>query len=93
MKKILILIIGIIVSHWSYGQSKTDDSSFKINFPKLNPPSLYIVNGKIFKGKGTPLDTIDPKNISRIEVLTNDQSRSIYGRKAKDGAVIIYLKQ
>lgn len=56
-----------------------------------NISPLYIVNGT-----GMPLDSlknIEPQSISSITVLKGKEATRTYGRKAKNGVVIITLKE
>lgn len=55
---------------------------------KISDP-LVVVDGKLFSGHITE---IAPENINSIKVLKNDAATSIYGPKAKDGAILITSK-
>ena len=53
---------------------------------------IYVVDGKIL-GSGAVIDTINPESISGINVLKGYSATSLYGKEAKDGAIIITTKK
>lgn len=58
---------------------------------EINGDPIYIVNGRIVKNADS-IKEIDPKNITGINVLKGAAATSFYGKKAKDGAIIITTK-
>jgi TonB family protein len=57
---------------------------------KQSQPGLVIVDGKEIPR--TELGKIDPLLIESISILKNESAISLYGKKAKDGVVLITLK-
>jgi ABC-type tungstate transport system permease subunit len=54
-------------------------------------PLIIVYQGD--KEVFTPLGKIPPENITSIKVLKGNSAISAYGKKAKDGVVIIELKE
>ena len=52
---------------------------------------LYIVNGTIMSS--SDFSKLNKDNIKSIEVLQSDKATAIYGSRAKDGAIVITLKE
>ncbi|WP_379969854.1 hypothetical protein [Epilithonimonas sp. UC225_85] len=61
-----------------------------IQMPDTKEP-LYILEGKIITEK--KMKSLDQNTIERIDVLKGQSAMVIYGSKAKNGAVIITLKE
>ncbi len=64
------------------------DNSITIGSSKTNP--LYIIDGK--KQDAFKLESLDPNNISSIEVLKDKSATSLYGYEGKDGVIKITTK-
>ncbi|ATP58555.1 hypothetical protein CPT03_19845 [Pedobacter ginsengisoli] len=64
------------------------DNSITIGGSKTNP--LYIIDGK--KQDASKLESLDPNNISSIEVLKDKSATSLYGYEGKDGVIKITTK-
>jgi len=62
----------------------------KIKGASINNP-LYIIDGKITSAK--KVVEIDPNNIESINVIKGKQATEKYGKKTKNGVVIIQLKK
>jgi hypothetical protein len=56
---------------------------------KVGSNPLIIIDGAIFKGLS---DTIDTDKIEQLQVLKGEDAQNIYGKQAKDGAVLISMK-
>ena len=52
---------------------------------------MYVVDG-VVQAKGFDASSIDPKDIDSISVLKNESAVGLYGKDAKNGAVIIETK-
>lgn len=52
---------------------------------------MYILNGKVVKKEA--IDDLDSDNIETIEVLKGDSATEEYGKKAKDGVIVIKTKK
>lgn len=59
-------------------------------FHKAAPP-LYVLNGKILP-EGSTLDSLNPKDIERIDVYKGPKAYALYGEKGKHGVVVIKMK-
>jgi hypothetical protein len=70
-------------------KAKKAESTDHIDFVKLNP--LFIVDDVELK-EGTSLSSIDPKDISLIQVLKSKVDIEPYGEKGKNCVVIITTK-
>jgi TonB family protein len=51
---------------------------------------LVFVDGKEWIGKN--IDAIDPSNIASMEVIKGENATKLYGERAKDGAILIKMK-
>ena len=58
-------------------------------FGDLKDKPLFLLNGKT---ELSSLEAIDPRDIERTEFLMTSKAQVLYGPKAADGVVIIYLK-
>lgn len=72
---------------------KSNSSSTQIEFNTHNDirKALYIVDGKETDLK--KVNSIDPNTIEKIEVLKDKKAVTLYGKKAKEGVVIITTKK
>lgn len=52
---------------------------------------LLIVDGEIMEN--SDLEQLDPNKIASISVLKDDKATALYGKKAKDGAILIITKK
>ena len=68
------------------GQSKKNEAFF------VQLKTLYVVDGKVQDSEFIK-DAIDPKNISKVNVLKGTAATSKYGKKAADGVVEIFTKE
>jgi len=65
----------------------------EVNITENSDPSkqpLFVLNGKTIK-EGEIKD-LEPSDIHKIEVLKDESAINLYGKKAKNGVVIIYTK-
>lgn len=73
----------------------TSDSKAQLKIKNLktsgkNP--IYVLNGKIL-GSRDDVDTLNVESIKGVSVLKGYSAKTIFGNKAKDGAVIITTKK
>ena len=91
-------IIPSSVSEDSLNPITERDSKTEVNirvnrskpFQKAQPP-LYVLNGAILP-EGSSLDSLNPKDIERIDVYKGPKAFELYGDKGKHGVVVIKMK-
>ncbi|RYE25386.1 MAG: rhomboid family intramembrane serine protease [Sphingobacteriaceae bacterium] len=86
------LIFHIYVACPIIANALIKDSTTNINHATTNKEPLIIVNG-IPSTAGFSLKKIVPADIASIDVLKGKAAVAIYGKQAKDGAILITLKQ
>ena len=59
--------------------------------PKLPDDPIYVVDGKIENQE--TFKKIDPKNISSISVLSDEDAEKKYGKEGKNGVIEIILSK
>jgi hypothetical protein len=96
MKKLksLILFIIIINLEYSYGQkTKVDDNkpSNSESIANENNP-LVVINGIEFENYSAILNKISANDIEKLDVKKSNIAINGYGEKAKNGVIIIHLK-
>lgn len=96
MKKLksLILFIAIINLEYSYGQkTKVDDNkpSNSESIANENNP-LVVINGIEFENYSAILNKISANDIEKLDVKKSNIAINGYGEKAKNGVIIIHLK-
>lgn len=70
--------------------SDTDDEKIIVRTSSGKEP-LYVVDGKIVKKK--KMIDLNPNNIESVNVLKGDAAKELYGRKGKNGVVVIKTKK
>jgi TonB-dependent SusC/RagA subfamily outer membrane receptor len=58
---------------------------------KVGTEPLYIVDG--LPAENEKIKTLNPKDISRLEVLKGINATSLYGQRASNGAILITTKK
>lgn len=92
--KLLILFIIIINLEYSYGQkTKVDDNkpSNSESIANENNP-LVVINGIEFENYSAILNKISANDIEKLDVKKSNIAINGYGKKAKNGVIIIHLK-
>jgi bla regulator protein BlaR1 len=92
--KLVILFIILINLEYSYGQNtKVDDvkRSKSQSIANENNP-LVVINGIEFENYSAILNKISANDIEKLEVKKSNTAINAYGEKAKNGAIIIHLK-
>ncbi|WP_449439999.1 TonB-dependent receptor plug domain-containing protein [Pedobacter steynii] len=64
------------------------DNNLVVGNGNLKP--LYVIDGE--KQDASKLESLDPNNISSIEVLKDKSATSLYGYEGKDGVIKITTK-
>lgn len=64
-----------------------------LSTPPPPPPSFYIVDGKIVSDIKELGSLPGPSDIANISVLRGESAVSLYGKKAKDGVIIITTRK
>lgn len=79
----------IIVKIKEQALSTPKDDDFKLSNIEINTPLVFIegkeVNNKI-------LQAIDPNTIERVEVFKENKAIELYGERAKEGVILVTLK-
>ncbi|WP_214225985.1 hypothetical protein [Pedobacter sp. B4-66] len=81
------LWVRVKATDGSIEQTQKKTPLFVINTPGIKIPL------KIDSAMGSPFKTILQDQISSIEVIKNETAIQLYGEKAKDGVVIITIKE
>ena len=91
MKHFITILVFLLL-----GKSWAQDSIAKPTVVKIRcqgtiiPAPLYIINGHVVDS--TLLEKIKPENIEKIDILKDEKATSIYGSRAKNGAILITTK-
>ena len=70
--------------------SDTDEEKIVIRTSSGKDP-LYVVDGKIVNKK--KMIDVNPNNIESVNVLKGEAAKELYGRKGKNGVVVIKTKK
>jgi hypothetical protein len=92
--KLLILFTIIINLEYSYGQkTKIDDNkpSNSESIANENNP-LVVINGIEFENFSAILNKISANDIEKMDVKKSNIAINAFGKKAKNGVIIIHLK-
>jgi TonB-dependent SusC/RagA subfamily outer membrane receptor len=100
MKKIIATILGSCALFTAYSQNVNSyqdtakihvnqDTAFRPRSINLNAP-LYFVDKKEITGE--ELNKIDPDDIASIVILKDSASTSMYGRRGRQGVILIEMK-
>jgi len=92
--KLLILLIIIINLEYSYGQKTKVDNNKPSNSESItneNNP-LVVINGIEFENYSAVLNKISANDIEKLDVKKSNIAINVYGEKAKNGVIIIQLK-
>ncbi|WP_200979043.1 M56 family metallopeptidase [Echinicola sp. 20G] len=76
------------------GSSSVEEEAPKVEITgklAVDQKPLYVVDGVIQADQ--EIKKIDPKNIASIEVIKNGDAINLYGKKAKDGVILITTKK
>ncbi len=92
--KLLILFIIIINLEYSYGQKTKVDNNKPSNSESIaneNNP-LVVINGIEFENYSAILNKISANDIEKMDVKKSNIAINGFGKKAKNGVIIIHLK-
>ena len=56
-------------------------------------PLIFVDEVEVPSSVGSPLDSLDPEDIDRIEVIKGGAATALYGARAAEGIIYIYLKE
>jgi hypothetical protein len=90
-KKIIVFLLSIGISFLSLAQEKAKSEQLKDILLKGNKPSpLLLLDGKEISE--TQLGSVNPDNIEKMEVYKDKEAIKLYGKKGKNGVVVITTK-
>jgi bla regulator protein blaR1 len=92
MKKLLFAFISItlLLTDLSAQEIKIDSAAIA-KFKILKPKPIYFLDGKQAE-EGLDINSIEPKDIEKMEILNEEQAKKLYGNKGINGAVLITTK-
>jgi len=95
MKKVL-LISSLLLFFIGFSQNKLEDKTLakqpkkSITFKEKKDSPLYLVNKKIVSEK--VVKKLNPDHIKSINIYKGDEALERFGKKAKNGVVVIVMK-
>lgn len=101
--KNIILLVFLISPFLLLAQQRDANNKSQNAAVAAVPPPLYVLDGKVLPAKVkagkdssqlvSPIDSIDPKTIDKVEVLNGPSAIEKYGEAGKNGVVIITRKK